>query len=151
MLSLRCNMHMPWTDWEARCLPSLNAQKEWAEMVNGHATELAAELRTLHDQLAEISSVTAGPSAPKTEGMAIDDPTQFAKRSGLLLSQVRELNGQVGEFFTSSGRAASQENLNASLQTIMDTIPLRQAEEVAAFAARLGNSADGKKVATQTR
>jgi DNA-directed RNA polymerase specialized sigma24 family protein len=130
---------------------SLNAQKEWAEMVNGHATELAAELRTLHDQLAEISSVTAGPSAPKTEGMAIDDPTQFAKRSGLLLSQVRELNGQVGEFFTSSGRAASQENLNASLQTIMDTIPLRQAEEVAAFAARLGNSADGKKVATQTR
>jgi hypothetical protein len=56
-----------------------------------------------------------------------------------------------GEFFTSSGRAASQENLNASLKTIMDTIPLRQAEEVAEFAARLGSSTGGKKIATQTR
>jgi DNA-directed RNA polymerase specialized sigma24 family protein len=130
---------------------SSNTQKEWAEMVNRHATELAAELRTLHDQLAEISSMAAGPSAPKTEEMSIDDPTQFAKRSGLLLRQVRELNGQVGEFFTSSGRAASQENLNASLKTIMDTIPLRQAEEVAEFAARLGGAAGGKKIATQTR
>jgi DNA-directed RNA polymerase specialized sigma24 family protein len=129
---------------------SLNTRKEWAEMVNRHATELAAELRTLHDQLAEISSMTAGPSAPKTAELAIDDPAQFAKRSGLLLRQVRELNGQVGEFFTSSGRAASHENLNASLKTIMDTIPLRQAEEVAEFAARLGSS-EGKKIATQTR
>ncbi|MDX6462385.1 MAG: hypothetical protein QOE55_6082 [Acidobacteriaceae bacterium] len=130
---------------------SLNTRKEWAEMVNRHATELAAELRTLHDQLAEMSSMAAGPSAPTTEEMGIDDPTQFAKRSGLLLRQVRELNGQVGEFFTSSGRAASQENLNASLKTIMDTIPLRQAEEVAEFAARLGSAAGGKKIATQTR
>jgi hypothetical protein len=130
---------------------SLNTRKEWAEMVNRHATELAAELRTLHDQLAEISSVAAGPSAPKTEKMGIDDPTQFAKRSGLLLRQVRELNGQVGEFFTSSGRAAGQENLNASLKTIMDTIPLRQAEEVAEFAARLRSSEVGKTIATQTR
>jgi DNA-directed RNA polymerase specialized sigma24 family protein len=130
---------------------SLNTRKEWAEMVNHHATELAAELHTLRDQLAEISSMAAGPSAPKTDGMGIDDPTQFAKRSGLLLRQVRELNGQVGEFFTSSGRAASQENLNASLQTIMDTIPLQQAEEVVEFAARLGSSAGGKKIATQTR
>jgi DNA-directed RNA polymerase specialized sigma24 family protein len=129
----------------------LNTREEWAEMVNRHATELAAELRTLHDQLAEISSVAAGPGAPKTEEMGIDDPTQIAKRSGLLLRQVRELNGQVGEFFTSSGRSASQENLNASLKTIMDTIPLRQAEEVAEFAARLGGAAGGKKIATQTR
>jgi hypothetical protein len=130
---------------------SLNTRKEWAEMVNRHATELAAELRTLHDQLAEISSMAAGPSAPKTEEMDIDDPAQFAKRSGLLLRQVRQLNGRVGDFFTSSGRHASQENLNASVKTIMDTIPLRQAEDVAEFAARLGASADGKKIATQTR
>jgi DNA-directed RNA polymerase specialized sigma24 family protein len=135
---------------EMRAINS-NTRKEWAEMVNRHATELAAELRTLHDQLAEISSTTTVPSAPKTDGMGIDDPTQFAKRSGLLLRQVRELNGQVGGFFTSSGRAARQESLNASLQTIMDTIPLRQAEEVAEFAARLGSSAGGKKIATQTR
>jgi hypothetical protein len=33
----------------------------------------------------------------------------------------------------------------------MDTIPLRQAEEVAEFAARLGGAAGGKKIATQTR
>lgn len=130
---------------------NFNTRKEWAEMVNHHATELAAELRTLHDQLAEISSMAAGASAPKTEEMGIDDPTQFAKRSGLLLRQVRELNGRVGEFFTSSGRAAGQENLNASLTAIMDTIPLRQAQEVAEFAARLGSSAGGKTIATQTR
>ena len=118
-------------------------------MVNRHAQELATELRLLHAQMAEISS--AGPAATDTGGMSIDDPAQFARTSSLLLRQVRELNRQVGEFFTSSGRNASQENLNASLRTIMDTIPLRQAEEIAEFAARLGSTPGGKKIATQSR
>jgi hypothetical protein len=38
-------------------------------------------------------------------------------------------------------------NLNASLQTIMDTIPLQQPEEVASFAVRLS----GQESAAQTR
>ena len=130
---------------------SLNTQKEWTEMVNRHAKELATELRSLHAQMAEISSAGSEPDAPDTGAMSIDDPAQFARTSGLLLRQVRELNRQVGEFFTSSGRNASQENLNASLRTIMDTIPLRQAEEIAEFAARLGSTPGGKKIATQSR
>ena len=120
-------------------------------MVNRHAKELATELRSLHAQMAEISSAGSEPGAPDTGAISIDDPAQFAKTSGLLLRQVRELNRQVGEFFTSSGRTASQENLNASLKTIMDTIPVRQAEEIAEFAARLGSSSGGNKIVTQSR
>jgi hypothetical protein len=119
--------------------------------VNRHANDLASELRSLHAQMAEISSAGSELGAPDTGAMGIDDPAQFAKTSSLLLRQVRELNRQVGEFFTSSGRTANQENLNASLRTIMDTIPLRQAEEIAEFAARLGSSPGGKKIATQSR
>jgi hypothetical protein len=57
------------------------------------------------------------------------------------------LNRQAGGLFTSSGKAMSDTNLNASLQTIMDTIPLQQAEDVAAFAVRLS----GRTSAAQIR
>jgi hypothetical protein len=79
--------------------------------------------------------------------MSIDEPAQYAMRTGRLLEQVRKLNRQAGELFTSSGKTMSGTNLNASLQKIMDTIPLQQAEDVAAFAVRLS----GQTSAAQTR
>jgi hypothetical protein len=127
------------------------AQQEWTGMVKNHATGLETELRALHAQLAETMLTGAAPAAPSTElsaeGMSIDEPAQFAMKAGRLLGQVRGLNRQAGELFTSSGKTMSDANLNASLQTIMDTIPLQQAEDVAAFAILLS----GQTSAAQTR
>ncbi len=118
-------------------------------MVINHATDLESELRSLHSQLAQIASAGVTPSI--SEKMRMDDPEQFARAAGLLLQQVRALNRQVGDFFTSSGKPTSSETLDASLKTIMDTIPLQQAEEIADIAVRLVGTADGKKAAAQTR
>jgi cell fate (sporulation/competence/biofilm development) regulator YlbF (YheA/YmcA/DUF963 family) len=121
------------------------AQQEWTGMVKDHATGLETELRALHGQLAEITLTGAEPAAEVTAD--IDDPAQFAIRAARLLGQVRGLNQQAGELFASSGKAMSDTNLKASLQTIVDTIPLQQAEDVAAFAVRLSSQAS----AAQTR
>jgi hypothetical protein len=127
------------------------AKQEWTGMVKNHATDLETELRALQAQLAEIMLTGAAPAAANTEfnteGMSIDKPAEFAIRAGRLLGQVRKLNCQAGELFTSSGKTISDTSLNASLQTIMDTIPLQQAEDVAAFAMLLS----GQTSAAQTR
>jgi hypothetical protein len=127
------------------------AQQEWTGMVKNHATGLETELRALHGQLAEIMLTGAAPAAADTElsaeGISIDEPAQFAIRAGRLLGQVRRLNRQAGELFTSTGKSMSDTKLNASLQTIMDTVPLQQAEDVAAFAMQLS----GQTNAAQTR
>ena len=120
-------------------------------MVKNHATGLEAELRALHAQLAEIMLAGAAPAAANpvfnAEGVSIDEPAQFAIRAGRLLGQVRKLNRQAGDLFTSNGKTMSDTNLDASLQTIMDTIPIQQTEDVAAFAMRLS----GQTNAAQTR
>jgi DNA-directed RNA polymerase specialized sigma24 family protein len=115
------------------------AQQQWTGMVKDHAAGLETELRALHGQLAEILLAGAAPESAGEEGMSIDEPEQFALRAGRLLQQVRGLNQQTGELFASNGKAMSDANLKASLQTVMDTIPLQQAEEVAAFAVRLSS------------
>jgi|HubBroStandDraft_4_1064222.scaffolds.fasta_scaffold1985610_2 hypothetical protein len=59
---------------------------------------------------------------------------------------------QTGEFFTSSGKTPRDTNLNGSVRTIMDTIPLQQAGSVAVFAIRLGRLGRGaQKNSAQTR
>jgi DNA-directed RNA polymerase specialized sigma24 family protein len=129
---------------------SVATQKHWTGMVKSHATDLQTELRTLHTELAEISYADAH-SGLNTNAMSIDDPAQFARTASLLLRQVRELNRQVGEVFTSSGKSTSESNRVPSLQTMMDTIPLQQAAELAEFAGRMATSADGRKFSAQTR
>ncbi len=128
----------------------LTAQQQWTAMVNDHAAGLETELRSLYGQLAEVSA-DAEPAAFNKEAMRIDDPGQFANIAGLLVRQVRDLNRQTGEFFTSSGKPLSDTNLNASTRTIMDTIPLQQAEDVAAFAIRLGRLERDQTISAQTR
>jgi hypothetical protein len=119
-------------------------------MVNDHAAGLETELRSLYGQLAEVSA-DADPAAVNKETMRIDDPGHFAKIAGLLVRQVRDLNRRTGEFFTSSGKPLSDTNLNASTRTIMDTIPLQHAEDVAAFAIRLGRLERDLTISAQTR
>jgi DNA-directed RNA polymerase specialized sigma24 family protein len=127
------------------CRPA--ARQEWMGMVANHATGLETELRALHSQLAQIMLASVAPEPPKTEGINIDEPVQFALRARNLLGQVRRLNRQAGDLFTSNGQPVSDTNLNASLQTIMDTIPLQEAEDMADFAVRL----EGHTTAAQSR
>jgi DNA-directed RNA polymerase specialized sigma24 family protein len=129
----------------------LPAQKEWTGMVDSHATGLEAELRSLHAQLAEIWSTGDEPMPISREAVSIDDPVQFARVAAVLLRQVRELNRHTGEFFASSGKTMSETNLDASIQTIMDTIPLEQVEDVVAFTTRLARLQRNQHIFAQTR
>jgi hypothetical protein len=118
---------------------NLSSQREWTEMVNNHAKELENELRSLRTQVQEISSPGDDSVTGNPEKMGMDDPEHFAKATGLLLRQVRDLNQRAGAFFASTGKIVRQENLDASLKAITDAIPLKQAEQVTSFAARLGS------------
>jgi hypothetical protein len=129
----------------------LPAQKEWTGMVDSHATGLEAELRSLHTQLAEIWSTGDEPAAMNREAMSIDDPVQFARVAAVLLRQVRDLNRHTGELFASSGKTVNEANLNASIRTIMDTIPLEQAEDVVAFTTRLSRIERDQQISAQSR
>jgi DNA-directed RNA polymerase specialized sigma24 family protein len=129
----------------------LPAQKEWTGMVDSHATGLEAELRSLHTQLAEIWSTGDEPAAMNREAMSIDDPVQFARVAAVLLRQVRDLNRHTGELFASSGKTVDEANLNASIRTIIDTIPLEQAEDVVAFTTRLSRIERDQQISAQTR
>jgi hypothetical protein len=120
-------------------------------MVDSHATGLEAELRSLHAQLAEIWSTGDEPMPISREAVSIDDPVQFARVAAVLLRQVRELNRHTGEFFASSGKTMSETNLDASIQTIMDTIPLEQVEDVVAFTTRLARLQRNQHIFAQTR
>ncbi len=129
----------------------LPAQKEWTGMVDSHATGLEAELRSLHTQLAAIWSTGDAPAAMNRDAMSIDDPVQFARVAGVLLRQVRDLNRDAGELFASSGKTVNEANLNASIRTIMDTIPLAQAQDVVTFTARMSRLERNQQISAQTR
>jgi RNA polymerase sigma factor (sigma-70 family) len=129
----------------------LPAQKEWTGMVDSHATGLEAELRSLHAQLAAIWSTGDEPAAMNREAMSMDDPGQFARVAAVLLRQVRDLNQHTGELFASSGKTVNETNLNASIRTIMDAIPLEQAEDVVAFTTRLSRFEKNQQISAQTR
>jgi hypothetical protein len=129
----------------------LPAQKEWTGMVDSHAAGLDTELRSLHAQLAAIWSTGGEPAAMNREAMSIDDPVQFARVAAVLLRQVRDLNRRTGEFFASNGKTMSDTNLNASIQTTIDTIPLEQAEDIVAFATRLSRLERSRQISAQTR
>jgi DNA-directed RNA polymerase specialized sigma24 family protein len=126
-------------------------QQEWTGMVDSHATGLEAELRSLHAQLAAIWSTGGEPAAMNREAISIDDPVHFARVAAVLLRQVRELNQHTGELFASSGKTVDEANLNASIRTIMDTIPLEQAEDVVSFTTRLIHLERNQQISAQTR
>jgi DNA-directed RNA polymerase specialized sigma24 family protein len=130
---------------------SLPAQKEWTAMVDTHATGLEAELRSLHAQLAAIRFTGQRPAILHHEAMSIDDPAQFARVAAGLLAQVRDLNRRTGESFASNGKTLGDANLDASLKTIMDTIPLEQAEDVVAFTARLNRLERSQQASAKAR
>jgi RNA polymerase sigma factor (sigma-70 family) len=119
---------------------SAASQQQWTQMVERHASDLEAELRGLDAQLAEIVPLSANLRGPMKEIAAIENRTDFGRAAGQLLLQARDLNQQVGDFFTSNAVAAGQAGHDPPLSSTMDTVPLRQAEEMARFATKLNHS-----------
>jgi DNA-directed RNA polymerase specialized sigma24 family protein len=119
---------------------SAAAQQQWTQMVEKHASDLEAELRALGVQLAEILPLDENLRQPMKEIKTIESRTEFSRAAGQLLRQARDLNQQVGDFFTSNAVAAGQSVHDPPLSTTMDTVPLRQAEEMARFATKLNRS-----------
>ena len=117
---------------------SETAQQQWTQMVEKHASDLATELRALRTQLNVISP--ASDEALAAAG-AIENPEQFSAASSQLLHQARNLNQQVGDYFASNAFAADQASRGTPPSTSLDTVPLRQAEEIASFATRLNRAA----------
>jgi hypothetical protein len=91
-------------------------------------------------QLAEILPLDENLRQPMKEIKTIESRTEFSRAAGQLLRQARDLNQQVGDFFTSNAVAAGQSVHDPPLSTTMDTVPLRQAEEMARFATKLNRS-----------
>jgi hypothetical protein len=125
------------------------SQQQWAEMVNDHAKQLEKELQSLRAEVLEISSPEEEPPIGNPDTLGLDDPEHFAKEARLLLLHVRELNQRAGSLFASNGKLVTSENLDASLKTIMNTIPLQQAKELATFAERLSNGRSSQQNAAR--
>jgi hypothetical protein len=119
---------------------SAASQQQWTQMVEKHASDLQTELRGLDAQLAEIVPSSGNLRETRNEIAAIENRTDFSHAASELLRQARGLNQQVGDFFTSNAVAAGQAGHDPPLSTTMDTVPVRQAEEMVRFATRLNHS-----------
>jgi hypothetical protein len=127
---------------------SISSRQQWSDMVSGHATDLAIELRALHNQLAQIESPGKQVYEVSVPFIPIEDPEQFDQATSQLLLQTQKLNTEIGSLFTSN--PSSSEEPEALLATTMKAIPLHQAEEITRFAARLkaagGSESSGTSV-----
>jgi DNA-directed RNA polymerase specialized sigma24 family protein len=119
---------------------SAASQQQWTQMVEKHASDLETELRGLDAQLAEIVPSAGNLREPRNEIASIENRTDFSRAAGQLLRQARDLNQQVGDFFTSNAVAAGQADHDPPFSTTMDTVPVHQAEEMARFATKLNHS-----------
>jgi len=122
-------------------LQSINPSslEQWTEMVDKHALALEGQLRALHGQLDEVLSEESQDAAG--EPIQINDPAQFKQATDHLLRRTQDLDRDVGGAFTSNASTDTQTGQDAQLTNIVHVIPLREAEEIARFAAKLHASA----------
>ncbi len=117
------------------------AQQQWSAMVARHSSALEAELDALKQQLAPLN--LAGRSGPSGRRFSqIDSPADFASSVRSLLLQTQDLNRAVGNAFSSGASGASLAKGDDLIDTILQLIPLSDAERIAAFGARLGSGKD---------
>jgi DNA-directed RNA polymerase specialized sigma24 family protein len=121
-----------------------SSQRQWTEMAAKHASELASELRALREQLAEV----LGEQLPNTDGerVPIENPVQFKEATDQLLHQMQNLNRSVGTAFASHTSGENQLGPDALLRTVINAIPLPQAEAIARFTTALNTSAKAQSV-----
>jgi DNA-directed RNA polymerase specialized sigma24 family protein len=122
-------------------LPLINqaSLQQWTEMVDKHALVLEDQLRALHGQLKDV----LGEDSQEAVGdpIQIHDPAHFKQATDHLLHLTQDLERDVGGAFTSNGSGDAQSGQDAQLTHIVRVIPLREAEEIARFAAKLHASA----------
>ncbi len=124
------------------------SQRQWAEMVDKHANDLEAALRSLQAQLAQID--TPGSMSHDVDGpyIRIENPTQFNRAAGQLLSQMQQVNTNVGKLFTSNTTTEKFQAEESILRATIDAIPMRQSREITRFASDLNS---GGKLAPADR
>ncbi|MFP5276260.1 MAG: RNA polymerase sigma factor [Acidobacteriota bacterium] len=114
------------------------AQQQWSEMVARHSTALRTQLDELQQQIAQV--VPAVSLSPLTRPISsINSPPDFAGWARRLLVDTQKLNGEAGGTFSSGLTATGIRNSKSSLETVLQSIPLSRAEELAEFGARLTN------------
>ena len=114
------------------------AQQEWSEMVARHSTALRTQLDELQQQIAQVAPAVS-PSPLTRPISSINSPADFAGWARRLLVDTQKLNGEAGSAFSSGLTGSGARNGGTSLETVLQSIPLSRAEELAEFGARLAN------------
>ncbi len=125
-----------------------SSQQQWTEMLNRHATALEEQLRTLHAQLAEVSTQSYDSPDAGEPSIQIESPVQFNQAASQLLHRTQNLNSDIGRLFASNTSGAEQ--TDTLLETTIKAIPLHQTEEITRFAVELNSSARSKVTSPQS-
>jgi DNA-directed RNA polymerase specialized sigma24 family protein len=115
----------------------LASQLQWTEMVGKHSVDLEEQLRGLQGQLTPILPQAKRLPEPMGESIQIESSAQFNSAAGQILRQTQKLNEDVGKLFTYSPLVSGQLTPESLLTSSMRDLPLRQAEELSSFAAKL--------------
>jgi DNA-directed RNA polymerase specialized sigma24 family protein len=130
-------------DFSAAELKSVDpaSKQQWAQMIASHASALESELNELHEQLAEIAVISDRPAFQGKGSISIEDPAAFARMAGELLRQTQVLMRNVGAAFASGSADKSTQDPKLVVANTMQSIPLRDATNLADFASRLTGAA----------
>ena len=128
------------------------SRREWAEMVEGHATALEGELRALAGEMNLIGIRCAPGTSAAPDG--ISSPAEFAQASQALLNKTQRLNRRIDAAFASDMNAVPEEGARAVLESSADSIPLTEAASMERFAEHLkdgGEGASGGRIRAEDR
>jgi DNA-directed RNA polymerase specialized sigma24 family protein len=124
-------------------------QQQWAAMVTRHASALQAELRALHEQLAQLVPGGSQLPAPDGDTAPIGTPENFARSARELLYQTQTMNRAVGAAFSSGPGGSEIQDSHSLIAVAIQSIPLPGAEELAAFGSRLADAKSTANGATE--
>jgi DNA-directed RNA polymerase specialized sigma24 family protein len=116
------------------------SQQQWVEMVYKHAEDLESQLHELRAQLAQLAQPSEDVPDTRTASVIIENPDQFNRAAIELLRQTQDLNSDAGRLFSSNGSGTRQPDQDSSLRSMMNAIPLGQAEGIARFAMELNTA-----------
>jgi hypothetical protein len=116
------------------------SQGQWSEMVERHASDLEGQLRSLNDQLSEVSLHAAGEKNSDGDVIRIDDPAQFSRVAHNLLLQVQKLDQDVNTAFSSRSPEGGQGEIEPMPAVMISAIPSREGQEMENFASQLAIS-----------
>jgi hypothetical protein len=117
------------------------SRKQWMEMVQKHAADLAAQMQALQGQLLILSSTgERTPSLASQTINSITDPQRFGQTTDRLLQETRQLEKRIGEIFANGQTANMSEDVTSQINTVLQLIPENDANKISAFARQLSSS-----------